>query len=403
MPQIIVEGWRGGNRPPQCHRCQAFGHASTNCHRPPKCVRCAGGHLTRDCAKTLQDTPTCANCGQTHSANDRNCKVYKSEARKRGIIIPPPRPRVLQRRQGGWEQTYRPATGPHTVTATVTTMAPPPPSRHQGPTTLAPPANPPTERGQVPHRRRKRRFRGARSRCPEPAAASTPQPRPNMAGESEPISRVIQTPAPPHTHTQNITQALTRSAPSEPVQTATQDYVHVLTKPAEHTATPVPTRTAAPTTTDDHHQLLSHMTAPAAARAPTEVQVHDPTPTRMYTTARCQRSPQQPTGTAAPDQSATKAPTSTQYQHPTNRPCRRDQRPGSIPRPGQCPTQTPSTIPPQAQPHQGEARSNPDVMVIVRVVMEALMTGFTAYLQGNGIMPAIMAGMAVVTRYFQAY
>ncbi|CAH1114774.1 unnamed protein product [Psylliodes chrysocephalus] len=36
----------------QCHRCQAWGHATSNCGRPPKCLKCAGDHLTNTCVKT---------------------------------------------------------------------------------------------------------------------------------------------------------------------------------------------------------------------------------------------------------------------------------------------------------------------------------------------------------------
>ncbi|KAA5655425.1 hypothetical protein F3G60_34530, partial [Pseudomonas aeruginosa] len=45
LPGVTVEGWRPIRGPAQCHRCQAFGHASNNCHRAVRCVRCAGEHV----------------------------------------------------------------------------------------------------------------------------------------------------------------------------------------------------------------------------------------------------------------------------------------------------------------------------------------------------------------------
>ncbi|RVE41206.1 hypothetical protein evm_014144, partial [Chilo suppressalis] len=48
MPGVIIEAWRPRAGPAQCHRCQAFGHNSANCHRPKKCLRCAGDHAAAD-------------------------------------------------------------------------------------------------------------------------------------------------------------------------------------------------------------------------------------------------------------------------------------------------------------------------------------------------------------------
>ncbi|CAH1383686.1 unnamed protein product, partial [Tenebrio molitor] len=33
----------------QCHKCQVWGHAASNCHANPKCLKCAKDHLTSDC------------------------------------------------------------------------------------------------------------------------------------------------------------------------------------------------------------------------------------------------------------------------------------------------------------------------------------------------------------------
>ncbi|CAH1106720.1 unnamed protein product [Psylliodes chrysocephalus] len=64
----------------QCHRCQAWGHATSNCGRPPKCLKCAGDHLTRTCIKTRETPATCANCLGDHPANFTQCKAYTERA-----------------------------------------------------------------------------------------------------------------------------------------------------------------------------------------------------------------------------------------------------------------------------------------------------------------------------------
>jgi hypothetical protein len=34
----------------QCHKCQVWGHSTSNCYSSVKCLKCAQNHLTRDCA-----------------------------------------------------------------------------------------------------------------------------------------------------------------------------------------------------------------------------------------------------------------------------------------------------------------------------------------------------------------
>ena len=38
-----------------------------------RCLRCAQNHDTRECTKSEQDIPTCANCGEAHRANFKEC------------------------------------------------------------------------------------------------------------------------------------------------------------------------------------------------------------------------------------------------------------------------------------------------------------------------------------------
>jgi hypothetical protein len=65
----------------QCHKCQVWGHAASNCHANPKCLKCAKDHLTSDCTLKKevpedQKLLKCANCGQGHLANSTSCDVY---------------------------------------------------------------------------------------------------------------------------------------------------------------------------------------------------------------------------------------------------------------------------------------------------------------------------------------
>ncbi|XP_062526343.1 mucin-5AC-like [Bombyx mori] len=89
-----VEGWRPTRGPAQCHRCQAFGHASYNCHRAVRCVRCAGEHIVADCPRPRDGPFSCANCGKDHVAVDRRCAVFRKRARMMGVTVPPPAPAV---------------------------------------------------------------------------------------------------------------------------------------------------------------------------------------------------------------------------------------------------------------------------------------------------------------------
>ena len=59
--------------PLRCHYCQKFGHQKEKCTRPPTCKNCGetGHHI--DCQKP----PKCANCKQNHSADSKECKLWK--------------------------------------------------------------------------------------------------------------------------------------------------------------------------------------------------------------------------------------------------------------------------------------------------------------------------------------
>lgn len=67
----------------QCHRCQHWGHATSNCYGKITCLKCSENHLTRDCTKTLDTPAKCANCHENHPANSSNCKVYQKIIQKK--------------------------------------------------------------------------------------------------------------------------------------------------------------------------------------------------------------------------------------------------------------------------------------------------------------------------------
>ncbi|CAH1098905.1 unnamed protein product [Psylliodes chrysocephalus] len=85
----------------QCHNCQLWGHATSNCGRASRCLKCAGDHHTRACLKTRETPANCANCGGDHPANYSKCPNYverierlelkkaKSEPKKYSQAPPP--------------------------------------------------------------------------------------------------------------------------------------------------------------------------------------------------------------------------------------------------------------------------------------------------------------------------
>lgn len=66
----------------QCHRCQRWGHATSNCYADPMCLKCGEGHLTSDCKKAKELPPKCANCSGQHLSNSINCEVYLATLKK---------------------------------------------------------------------------------------------------------------------------------------------------------------------------------------------------------------------------------------------------------------------------------------------------------------------------------
>lgn len=66
----------------QCHRCQGWRHATSNCHALPACLKCAEQHQTRDCTKPAEEAAKCVNCGGAHPANNVQCPIYLEALRQ---------------------------------------------------------------------------------------------------------------------------------------------------------------------------------------------------------------------------------------------------------------------------------------------------------------------------------
>lgn len=72
---------RSRKRLTQCHNCQSFGHASSNCGMKRRCIKCLEDHLPGDCSRKNKDeegTPKCVNCQGDHAANSSICPSYIS-------------------------------------------------------------------------------------------------------------------------------------------------------------------------------------------------------------------------------------------------------------------------------------------------------------------------------------
>ncbi|KAJ8020459.1 hypothetical protein HOLleu_40055 [Holothuria leucospilota] len=103
--------------PPQCHKCQRWGHTALNCRsKTPTCLRCAGKHTLNDCP-TPKDTPTCANCKKPHIASYKGCSTYKK-------ATAPPSKQHHSTTPG--KTTYADVTKPVQASATASAPAPVP-------------------------------------------------------------------------------------------------------------------------------------------------------------------------------------------------------------------------------------------------------------------------------------
>lgn len=64
-------------------------YGTESCNNSPKCVKCKENHLTKDCKKSKDEKPYCANCHGEHRASSKLCPTYqerlKTIAEKREI------------------------------------------------------------------------------------------------------------------------------------------------------------------------------------------------------------------------------------------------------------------------------------------------------------------------------
>jgi hypothetical protein len=79
---VIIEPFKPSPGPPQCKKCQRFGHTHKTCGMPTRCVRCGDLHSHTACPVARPAPATCANCKEHHPANYRGCPAYRSYAQR---------------------------------------------------------------------------------------------------------------------------------------------------------------------------------------------------------------------------------------------------------------------------------------------------------------------------------
>lgn len=88
---VSIEKPHKKNRgPPQCHKCQSFGHTKSYCSHIPRCVKCGENHLSKECTKDHNLPAKCANCAGDHTASYKGCPKYINLLKK---SLPPTVPR----------------------------------------------------------------------------------------------------------------------------------------------------------------------------------------------------------------------------------------------------------------------------------------------------------------------
>lgn len=75
---ITVEKPRKSRFPPQCMKCQLYGHTRSYYRHTFRCVKCSKTHLTEDCTKSRELPAKCALCSGAHTANYKSCPAYKT-------------------------------------------------------------------------------------------------------------------------------------------------------------------------------------------------------------------------------------------------------------------------------------------------------------------------------------
>ena len=84
--RVSVVNFKTHSQYSQCPRCQGFGHNPAQCRKRIACKLCAGKHFTKNHQCTICNSSSecshmkakCANCGENHPANNRDCEILKA-------------------------------------------------------------------------------------------------------------------------------------------------------------------------------------------------------------------------------------------------------------------------------------------------------------------------------------
>jgi hypothetical protein len=96
--------------PTQCGNCQKYGHGSSNCWLKPQCVKWGEEQKSSLCVYNIKDTKRipdenvkCANCGQLHTANFKNCSKQTEYIKIKEII----RENNIKKRKSGFTVNHQ--------------------------------------------------------------------------------------------------------------------------------------------------------------------------------------------------------------------------------------------------------------------------------------------------------
>lgn len=211
--KVSVTTYRRPPGPPQCHRCQAFGHGSSNCFRPMKCVRCGEEHSRDDCRRPADAKGTCCNCGGEHNASYRGCSAFKAATAKAKASVG----EESARRKKEAARPRRPTTRPTTVTVADLFNDE---EADNSPVDEDPGPDPPGKKRKRKARNPANREKRAGTSTPRPAASSTQRPTQAPAGLASAEATSRPTPLPRTSATDSATVAEPAAQPSTTLDTA---------------------------------------------------------------------------------------------------------------------------------------------------------------------------------------
>ena len=73
--KVNVEGYVPN--PLRCHNCQKYGHHDDRCSKDPICSKC--GQTAEHLENRYSNELHCVNCGQKHSADSKECRIWHKE------------------------------------------------------------------------------------------------------------------------------------------------------------------------------------------------------------------------------------------------------------------------------------------------------------------------------------